>query len=171
VQFFADPRGCADRSLVTTEMRQYGRNPACVLQDGGRVRYYSKSHRDGVAYVDWFLDFSCKGLRQRCIVMDATCFGTCRHPLPPKRLKIYTVLENWSVFPVPSWEEAAKVLGILETTCDQYSNSPSMLCFPLLLAPEDEYTSIIRKICFVVFLTWICLTRGWYALHRSHRTL
>jgi hypothetical protein len=20
-------------------------------------------------------------------------------------------------------------------------------------------------------LTWICLTRGWYALHRSHRTL
>jgi hypothetical protein len=22
-----------------------------------------------------------------------------------------------------------------------------------------------------LFLTWICLTRGWYALHRSHRTL
>jgi hypothetical protein len=23
----------------------------------------------------------------------------------------------------------------------------------------------------IFFLTWICLTRGWYALHRSHRTL
>jgi hypothetical protein len=23
----------------------------------------------------------------------------------------------------------------------------------------------------ITILTWICLTRGWYALHRSHRTL
>jgi hypothetical protein len=27
------------------------------------------------------------------------------------------------------------------------------------------------KVSESLFLTWICLTRGWYALHRSHRTL
>jgi hypothetical protein len=30
--------------------------------------------------------------------------------------------------------------------------------------------SCLFKIHFIL-LTWICLTRGWYALHRPHRTL
>jgi hypothetical protein len=30
---------------------------------------------------------------------------------------------------------------------------------------------ILTRMLLNLILTWICLTRGWYALHRSHRTL
>jgi hypothetical protein len=37
---------------------------------------------------------------------------------------------------------------------------------------RDTYTVIKNHIRYhVLLLTWICLTRGWTALHRSHRTL
>jgi hypothetical protein len=42
-----------------------------------------------------------------------------------------------------------------------------LLIYRLPLALSANHSSV----CVCFFLTWICLTRGRYALHRSHRTL
>ena len=56
------------------------------------------------------------GFRQRCIVMDATCFGTCS----PTKVKNLYRFGELICLPLCRREGAAKMLRILETACDRH---------------------------------------------------
>jgi hypothetical protein len=60
------------------------------------------------------------------------------------------LLTNWCSFPLPP----------------NHRHQYKIACNQALL-----FTVFYSWTTCTAFLTWICLTRGWYALHRSHRTL